>query len=81
MNLNFKNEKDNICNLAMDYKLMTDEYRNDGGSEGSKTNPKSSARDADPAVLGDNSVAPENEINNYLTNTTLEHTKSQVPSQ
>lgn len=78
--MNFKRDQDNICNLAINYKLMTDEYCKDAISEESKTDARSSARypDQTPA-LGENSV-PDHEIKNYLTNTTVENTKRMGPS-
>jgi len=42
VNLNFKNEQDNICNLAVNFKMMTDDFNQNVISEESRTNVKSS---------------------------------------
>lgn len=80
VNLNFKNERDNICNLAITYKLMSDEFCQPGIWEDSKMNAKSSEREKYQHRQGDTN-AQDAEIKNYLTNTTIENTKSQNPSR
>jgi hypothetical protein len=76
VNLNFKNEQDNICNLAVNFKMMTEENYQNVISEESRTNVKSSTEQSRgtgtnlPRGNSSNRVVEQEVIKNYLTNTT-----------